>query len=78
MDHHCPWINTCVGAWNQPYFLGFIVSAPVGCIYAGYVHGVYLSYRWGRRRITGAEKADYAGELANHGLLMPPAVDACS
>ena len=25
-DHHCPWLNTCVGAANYSYFIGLLVS----------------------------------------------------
>ncbi|XP_055353435.1 palmitoyltransferase ZDHHC3-like [Paramacrobiotus metropolitanus] len=35
MDHHCPWINNCVGAYNQKYFLQFLVWVAVASVYAG-------------------------------------------
>ena len=31
MDHHCPWINTCVGHFNHGHFVSFLASAVSGC-----------------------------------------------
>lgn len=30
----CPWINNCVGEWNQKYFLQFLFYVGLLCAYA--------------------------------------------
>lgn len=34
MDHHCPWINNCVGELNQKYFIQFLFYVGVASIYS--------------------------------------------
>jgi len=38
MDHHCPWVNSCVGHDNHAAFTRFTFYVPFGCI-----HGIILS-----------------------------------
>merc|ERR1712066_79244 len=34
MDHHCPWINNCVGEKNQKHFIQFLIYVGILSAYA--------------------------------------------
>ncbi|XP_077226126.1 DHHC-type zinc finger family protein [Tasmannia lanceolata] len=34
MDHHCVWINNCVGYANYKPFIIFVMYAAIGCVYS--------------------------------------------
>lgn len=33
MDHHCPWLNKCIGHWNHRYFYFFCVYTWLGTLF---------------------------------------------
>lgn len=33
MDHHCPWINNCIGQNNHRYFVLFLTHILFGCLF---------------------------------------------
>jgi NhaP-type Na+/H+ or K+/H+ antiporter len=50
---------------NQPHFLSFVLTVPLGCAYSARVIGAYLLFRYRRRSVTGvSERSDYVALFA--------------
>jgi hypothetical protein len=45
MDHHCPWINNCIGQFNQKFFILFCLYSFIGCLHSCYLLIYYSLYR---------------------------------
>ena len=48
MDHHCPWINNCVGFWNRKYFLLLLIYVFIATYYVGLtmMYDFIMSVKW--------------------------------
>lgn len=61
MDHHCPWINNCVGHFNHRYFILFCIYMCLGTIYVSLTSfGLFLKHFFhSRTDDMTAEDRDY-------------------
>ncbi|ODM95386.1 Palmitoyltransferase ZDHHC3 [Orchesella cincta] len=64
MDHHCPWVNNCVGEANQKYFIQFLFY--VGLLSA-YAIGLVL-YTW----VESSQQQDNEPSRWHYKLGVPP------
>lgn len=76
MDHHCPWINNCVGHRNHAAFVRFLFHVTIGCSHALYVQALCL-YRtifgrkyWLYRRVMPYGRLALTANLLCAGLTM--------
>uniref|UniRef100_A0A8C7Y284 Palmitoyltransferase n=1 Tax=Oryzias sinensis TaxID=183150 RepID=A0A8C7Y284_9TELE len=56
MDHHCPWINNCVGELNQKYFIQFLFYTGMASLYSMVLVVWAWVWRIRNERGGGAEK----------------------
>ena len=78
IDHHCPWINVCVGHRNHAAFTRFVFYTPLGCLHASLVNANFL-YRlftgvrcsWSCCSVLGLSTLYYAGCFVHIRMYIP-------
>jgi len=61
LDHHCPWVNNCLGQYNYGHFIRFLFYVDVTCSY----HVFMMAYRV----LSSTRNGFWVSPAAYHGVL---------
>ena len=71
MDHHCPWIQNCVGAGNTKFFILFLTYGTLTCLYYSALCAYTVMHAFeGKGQLRHSEAAAWAALLVGSAIIV--------